>query len=306
MMFRSLFIAFLAATFLFLGAAPSAYAQAPAVQKAFEEVRTKLDDLVSAKDEDIADDLALRIQAFKKVLEFSAEETRTLKVRMLAAELDGADGKMLAAWKARMEEQLAAADGHYEEVLGMLTATTTSPLDLATVKTIATAFKEWRDTSFTPLATEVEEFLLVAGQNRALEVARSRFSKIENDVARLERAKIRGVATLSTLLAEAREGLTSATEAYERAYALFDLRITFSPSSGTEEILEDTATSTEMSPSPSTATSTTPLAQGTSTEPLAVTPLPTIREEIRTSLENVKKAYLAFIQMSVEVKKILK
>lgn len=304
MMLRSLSIAFLAITFLFLGTASSARAQAPAVQKAFEEVRTKLDDLVSAKDEDIADDLALRIQALKKVLEFSAEETRTLKARMRAAELDGTDEEMLAAWKARMEGGLAAADSRYEETLGMLTATTTAPLDLAAVKTIATAFKEWRDASFTPLAAEVEEFLLVAGQNRALEVARSRFSKIESDVARLERAKIRGVATLSALLAEARVGLTAATEAYERAYALFDLRIASPTPPGTEEILEGTATSTATSTV--AATSTAPLAQGTSTEPVAEIPLPTVRDEIRTSLENVKKAYLAFIQMSVEVKKILK
>ncbi len=289
MRYLSFLIAMFLASTLVVMATPTASAQAPAVQKAFEEVKTKLDDLVSAKDENLADDLVLRIQAFKKVLEFSAEEAKTLKVKLLSTELEGIEKEVLAAWRTRVEDGIAAAENHYKEVFGALT-TTTTPLDLQGVKNLAASFKEWREVSLAPIVNEAEEFLLVAGQARALKVADSRLTKIASDVAKLERAKIRGTETLSTHLKNARISLGDAKEAYERAHRLLLSRL-----APPVEIAEEGG-SPEL-----TATSTEPVA--TSTEAVVV---PTIRDEVRNSLEKVKAAYLSFIEMSVEVKKILK
>lgn len=286
------------ASFLFIGATPHASAQAPAVQKAFEEVKTKLDDLVSAKDENLADDLALRIQAFKKVVEFSAEEAKTLKVKLLAAELKGVDKKVLAAWKTEVEEGLTDAGIYYEETLGMLT-TSSSTFNLASLKSLAASFKEWRETSFMPLATEVEGLLLVAGQEKALGTVGARLEKIENDVKKLERAKIKGTEKLNTLLIKAQAYFKDASAAYARANELFVLLIT--PPALPEET-DETATNL-----PAGETGTEPSATSTDVLPEeeATTP-PSIRDEIRASLEAVKQAYQTFIEMSVEVKKILK
>lgn len=281
---RSLFIITLITAVLFGGFAPSAHAQAPAVQKAFEEVRTKLDDLVSAKDENLADDLALRIQAFKKVVEFSVEEANTLKIKLLATELRGVDEEALGVWKELMTQELLDANAYYEATLVTLT-TTTVPLDLEGVKTLATSFKEWRDGSFAPLVGELEEFLLVAGQARALEVAEARFVKIQSDVEKLERARIKGTETLVELLAAARAYLDDAAESHERARTLFTAVIAPPPADEEEE---------------------TPSEAATSTDPVEVAEMPTIRDEVRTSLESIKQAYLSFIEMSVEVKKILR
>lgn len=295
MTYRSIIASFLVAAFMW-GAAPFAHAQAPAVQKAFEEVKTKLDDLVSAKDENLADNLALRIQAFKKVVEFSVEEAKTLKVKLLSTELQGESGEALKAWKARMEKGLFDANVYYRKVLGALT-TTTTPLDLSGVKALAASFKEWRDASLTPLLGEAEEFLLVAGQARALEITEARFGKIASDVAKLERAKIKGAGTLAELLVTARTYLDGATNAYERARTLFAATI------ATSTPLIATSTPTT---STNIATSTEPAlpAGGPTDEEEKI--VPTVRDEIRASLEGIKQTYLAFIQMSVEVKKILR
>lgn len=314
MAYRIVFTALIVA-FLSAGAAAPAHAQAPAVQKAFEEVKAKLDDLVSAKDENFADDLALRIQAFKKVIEFSAEETRTLKVKLLAAEFEEAEKEALAAWKTRIGERLAAANTYYGETLETLT-TSTTPLDIKGVKASAIAFKEWREAVFLPLAEEVENFLLVVGQRRALGVAEARFQKIETDVRKLERAKIKGTATLSVLLAKAAKFLERARTSYERAESLFVNAIappvppldefassTASAATGAIARVENIATSTAMPAPPSILDKV-----GTSTPSqieVVVKP-PSIRDEIRTSLEAVKDTYRAFIEMSVEVKKILR
>ncbi|MFH0806589.1 MAG: hypothetical protein V1885_02605 [Candidatus Brennerbacteria bacterium] len=292
----SLIAIFFVAVFLFSGMASFAHAQTPTVQKAFEEVKTKLDDLISAKDENLADDFALRIQAFKKVVKFSAEEAKTLKVKLLATELKGADKKTLTAWKTRVESSLADAETYYEETLDALT-TTTSAFNLKDIKTLASSFKEWRETSFAPIANDVEGLLLVAGQKKALEVAEARLGKIENDVKKLERAKVKGAEKLATLFAKAETHFNDASTAYARGEALFITLIT--PSILPEEM---DATSTVP-----VATSTEPTTTSTEAFPKKEPILPpTIRDEIRASLEAVRQTYQAFIEMSVEVKKILK
>lgn len=294
MTYRSVIASFVVVALMW-SVTPLTHAQAPAVQKAFEEVRTKLDDLVSAKDENLADNLALRIQAFKKVVEFSVEEAKTLKVKLLSTEFKDADKETLEAWRARMEDGLIDADAYYGTILVALT-TTTTPLDLPSVKALATSFKEWRDASFTPLSGEVEEFLLVAGQARALEVTEARFAKIAGDVTKLERAKIKGVDTLVTFLSAARTHLDGAANAYRRASALFAATIATStpPVSTSTPITSGIATSTEPARP----------ARGPTDKEVKVTL--TVRDEIRASLESIKQTYLAFIEMSVEVKKILR
>lgn len=312
---------FFIALFMLASTAMSApaHAQAPAVQKAFEEVKTKLDDLISAKDDNFADNLALRVQAFKKVVEFSIEEVKTLKVKLFATDFKEADKEIFSAWRDRMEKGLSDATAYYETTHATLT-TSTTPLDLQSLKTRATEFKAWRNTSFVPLAYEIEGWLLVAGQKKALEVAEARLGKIASDVKKLERAKVKGVEKLATLFGKAKVHFDDASTAYARAHELFILLI--APPAPPEET-DEAATSlpTGEAGLPADKVGTEPVA--TSTEPAAtdlpageastdalpekevVTP-PSIRDEIRASLQAVKQAYQTFIEMSVEVKKILK
>lgn len=281
-----------------------AHAQTPAVQKAFEEVKTKLDDLVSAKDEGFADDLALRIQAMRKVIDFSAEETHDLKIKLLATDWDGSNADVLATWKKARETELNAALAYYDEAAATLTATTT-PIDLAGVKDLATQFKTWRDETFIPLDDEVQNFLLVAQQDEALGVARTRLSKIQGDVKKLERARIKGVETLSVLLAKAERLIEEAGKSYDLAASTFEKAMV-----PPEPFAETLSTSTE--PLPTSTRLFAPSDESTSTASSSIADAaetalaPTVRDEVRSSLEGLKDAYRTFIEMSVEAKKILK
>lgn len=277
---------------LFGARAFPAHAQAPAIQKAFEEVKTKLDDLVSAKDENLADDLALRIQAFKKVIEFSLEETKALKAKVLAAEFDGVDQDTLATWKIRVAERFSDAELYYTNTLEEF-STTTAPFDLAALKARAEAFKQWREVSFAPLADDAEALALVAGQRKTLEVAEARLAKIGGDVKKLERAKVKGAEKLSALLPQAAARLRLARDAYENAEHALASRILPPPSdarTGEEEGEKNTGAE----------------AKTLETSAVDIVAPPSIRNEVKTSLEEVKRAYQIFIRMGAEAKKILK
>lgn len=292
---------------LAIGGGRAAHAQTQGVQKALEEVKVKLDDLVTAKDENPANDLGLRIQAFKKVIELSIEEAKTLKVKLVAAEFGGAEKETLEAWRKNMLASLDRALAYYNETLKTLTSST-APLDLAGVRTLAASFREWREASLAPSVAVIENFLLIAGQEHALGIAESRLAKIEGDVKRLERAKMKGIEKLKTLLAKSAAHLKDARRSYGAAESLFTVSLapqesSTSTATGTVPI----ATSTKP-----TATSTPPV-EATTTEVsgIANRALPllapsTVRDHVRASLESVKSAYQTFIEMSAEVKKILK
>lgn len=298
---------------ILLAVAPSAtHAQTPAVKKAFEEVRTKLDDLVNAKDENLADDLALRIQTFKKVLEFSAEEAKSLKVKLITTELDGIDGKTLAAWKEGVVAQLDEALAYYDQHRHALT-TSTPGLDIAGLKARAVEFKTWRETNFLPRSEHIQNFLLVAQQASALEIAAARLSKIRSDVAKLERARIKGTEKVSLLFAKAAPLIQDAEGAYRRAEELFFatyLRPVAEAHATSTAATSTAATSTASTSTASlfsdTSTSTDDASRTLSEAKREIPPAPSIRDEVRTSLDALKNAYRTFIEMSVEVKKILR
>lgn len=271
-------------------------AQTSAVQKALEEVRTKLDDLVSVKDEGLADDLAFRLQTMKKVVEFSLEEVKTLKVKFLAAELSGVKPETLTAWKIGIGERLGTAESYYKDSLAALTTSSTeAPLTLEGLKAFAAAFKEWRETSFSPLAAEIDSFLLLSGQERALEVAKSRLGKIQNDVAKLRKLKGHGAETLTVLLTRAENRLETAQAAYDRALARFLETLAPPPPP------PPSVSSTSTEPAPTSTLSLT----ATSTA-IAEPPPRSIRDEVRASLEAIRETYQIFIAMSAEAKKILR
>jgi hypothetical protein len=103
--------------------------------------------------------------------------------------------------------------------------------------------------------------------------------KIKEDVKKLERAKVKGLEKLAALLAKAGARMESASRAYERAETAFAARI--APPEAMEASERATSTVEEAA-------------------------LPSIHDEIKASLNAVKDAYQTFIEMSGEVKRILK
>src|SRR3989344_4552706 len=88
-----------------------ALAETPAVQRALEDVRGGIDDLVTAKDEnDTSLSFPLRIEAFKKVMELSISEAKELKIKLLS--IEPLKDEMLILWR---DEMIKSLDERSEE-----------------------------------------------------------------------------------------------------------------------------------------------------------------------------------------------
>ena len=172
-------------------------AQSDAVKKAAEEVQESVDDLVTARDEDISDDLALRIDAFRKVLELSLSEAQDLKVKILLVEDEEED---IMFWKDSVLEGLDQALEYFEaqKEVGFSEID-----DVDAIKALAEEFKEWREENYMSLVAQINNFSIIRKGQKIIEIAESRASKIHKDLLKLERIGVEGSASLRELLEEA-------------------------------------------------------------------------------------------------------
>lgn len=316
------FIFVVALAFSFVG---GVHAQTSNLQKAVEGVKDQLDDLVTAKDQSSPQTLALRIETFGKVIDLSLAEAKDLKVKLLAA--DNLSDAM-KPWQDAMVDRLSRAIerlGNEEQNFGDNGKT----FDLATLKTTAQAFKDWRDTNYLPYANQVRDFILVRGEENAVQVAAKRLQKISDDVRKLERARVKNVSQLSALLKKA-SGLVKESgdadidvqnrfwEAYV-APMIATSTATSSTASSTDNAVATVSTTTLTSVSTdlsatSSANSSSPISSSTATSSTPTgnaadetSPQPTsIKDLVSASLAKVRGAYQVFIEMSNLVRELLK
>ena len=160
----------------------------PNVQKALENVKERVSDLVTAKDENNPNELALRIETLKKVFELSTTETKDLKVKFLTVDFDKND-KALIAWRDKMNETLTDVGKYYEEQIQNLDdiEKTITPED---IKKIAQDLKDWQETNYLLTANEINDFLLIQQEAEAIQIAKKRASKIKDDIAKIQKTNI--------------------------------------------------------------------------------------------------------------------
>ncbi len=309
-----------------------AFAQPPNVQKALDDTKESLDDLVTAKDEDSPFDVAYRIEAFKKVIELSLSEAKDLKIKLLA--FDNVDNDDLLQWKDAMITALNEAIAYYEEQQ-MFISENEALMDLEIIRQTALQFEKWREEYYINICEQVQEFFFTQREQQALAIANRRWEKIERDLTRLERAGISGISKLRELLTQAGDLLLIGKEKNEEAVILFFDSYITSPlnSTSTADIELEIATTTDImatttdiiATTTETAATTTiiDISVSTTTEaetatttadeaeevetalPAQVEPQPSIRDLVRSSLKNVKGAYRVFIEMSGLVRKLL-
>jgi hypothetical protein len=313
-------------------AGTTAHAETPAVQKALENVKESLDTLITTKDEKVSDDLSLRIDTYRKVLAFATTETKDLKVKLLA--LEGLDADPAAVeWKKAVLAELAGALDRYASEEKYLDENEGS-ITIERIKSIADAFKEWRDTEYAAAANQVKELLLINQQSGTLDTAGRRYLKVEEDVAKIQRAKLKGVSDLVKLMERAHEALSQAEDLNGNAHILFTesyfpiLDTGTSTATSTASTTPEHATSTGAVETPiqATTTSTAPFIPIESTATSSVTstissatttassslqssvpPLPpSIKDLVKQSLVKTKEAYKVFIEMSNFVRELLK
>ena len=306
-----------------------ARAETPAVQKALENVKESLDSLITTKDEQKGDDLSLRIDTYRKVLTFAIADAKDLKVKLLA--LEGLDENPAAsAWKKEMLAKLAEALARYDSEVAFLDKNEGS-LSVVRVKSVAEAFKEWRDTEYAQTANQIKEMLIIDQQMRTLDTAGRRYEKVVEDVAKIKKAKLKGFEGLVKLLDQAGNVLTGAGKLNTEALSLF--KTTYFPildtgtSTASSTAGEATATTTEptgpeqtteavgtlsivLLESASSSATSTPVNSSSTASSSPEVPLPTlplsIKELVRQSLVKTKETYKVFIEMSNFVRELLK
>ncbi len=272
-----------------------------------EGVKGQVESLVTAKDEKSGSELALRIETFKKVLEFSVSETKGLKLKLLALEDLSEKEK---AWREAMIEELNNALAYYEDEKKL--TENTAEMTLNEIKTIAADFKDWRDKTYLPVAEKINELLLIRQEEAAIETAESRWQKIDEDIKKLEKAKIKGVEELRNMLTDAGTLIGEGENLNREANGLFWESYSYlttddaSNTTSTPEMAEvltisiKSGAATTSSSTNQSATSTNESASST----LSVQP-PSIKGLVGDSLTRVKDAYRIFIEMSNLVRKLL-
>lgn len=285
------------------------FAQSNAVQKAFENVKNRIDELITAKDENKFNELAVRIETFKKVIDLSTKEAQDLKLKLLTT-----DRENIEDWRKKMVAELNLIIKSYGEKKQEL-ENRENILNIDTLKGLAESFKRWREENYTDVANQVREFLLIVEEEKSIRTAEKRAQMIGEDLRRLERAKIKGVADLKQLLATANDLIEEAAALNKLAEMnFFDLYILQSSTDS------PTTTSTPTSTSPfkmpdseitnnsdaSTTTSTAPLSAETPLSGEAEPSPPSVKDLVRSSLEKIKEAYQVFIEMSNLVRKLLR
>ncbi len=299
---------------LAMSASPAtrAHAQSQGVQKAFESVKESLDNLVTAKDDRQPMELSLRIETLRKVFDLSLAEAKDTRVKLL--ELEGLKGNE-EIWRDISADSMKDAMDYFQSQEQYIDDNEKT-LAVDDVKNIAKDFKDWRDKNYLPVFSAVRDYFLVNQQDKTIETARKRWQKIDADVQKLEKAKIKGIKDARTMLVSAdkliSESSTFNKEARTLFFSMFIDSLTKTTSTAatstdenatstiTELILSTTSTDSLVTSTETVASSTGEKA--TSTAPTALS----IRDTVKQSLSKVRDAYNVYIDMSALVRKLLK
>ncbi len=315
------------------------FAQESDTETKLQETKETVNELVEAKDENSPFDISLRIKTFKKVIELSKSEAKDLKINLLALE---DINKKLIPWREKAVKELNSITKHYEDRLQEISEKE-SDLTLEEIQTIASDFKNWREENYIPIQNKVQNLLLIKKESKALEIAKKRLEKINNDLQILQKAKIGDTEKLFEMFKNAEEFIKNAEEENKEAskilieqYSIPEPKATSTPtenSTSTENTTTtiETTTSTEKSATstPEITTSTTQNTTTTEPESTSTTGIMTmeattstttstkeaaglndsskqsIRDLIGSSWSNIKSAYQIFIEMSGFVRKSL-
>ncbi len=280
------FVVVLAAALLVVSYPGMAFAEtAPAVKKVLENTKAYLDDLVTAKDDNTSNDLSLKIETFKQVLDLSSAETKDLEFKLLTTEKD----ERFETWKKTALDGLAHVLAYYDSERDLLSDP--NSVTAEDITTIAKHFKEWRESEYFPLVSKVQDFVLIKQEEKAIQTAEKRLEKVNENLASL------GISSnnksISKYLSKAKSLIDSASELNGEAADLFISRYI---ATSTEEMAFSTSTPT----STSTSSSSDVNANATSTPPLT-----SVKDLVRLSLDAVKGAYQSFIDVSGLVRKLL-
>lgn len=301
-MFRSVVVAAVCAASLFIARTAGAVAlptTAAAIQEAFENVRESLANLLTAKDERRIDELRFRINTYRDILRFTATEIQDVRIQLGALEKPVIDSPE-AAWRTATFDGLDTTAAFVTAEQAWLDAEE-SILSLDGIRDRAGRFQAWRETVYRRVTGPARELLLVRRQTIIIDTATGRLKKIADDVKRMQRARVRGVADLAKQLAKAEMFIREAAGLEDAAR-----RMVTEYQSGYLSTGATTTTSTvpREPPAPESPAGTN-MATSTASTTIPVIVPPTITGLVRASLEKVREAYRLFLEMSTAVQRLM-
>lgn len=199
-------------------------AQTNPTEKVIQGVKDTVDALIEAKDKNSPEEAKARLDAYKKVLDLAVRDSKETRLKLLAFENDKTT-TTAALWKADRLKNMTAAVKHYEDELSDIGKMENPSIE--EVKSRAEALKKWREEFYTPLSEEVQAFLLIETQKKSLETAKTRLEKVNADVVKLRKAKLRKISeveakfkTASDLIGDAEKLNVSAEHEFMKWYLL--------------------------------------------------------------------------------------
>lgn len=260
---------------------------APAVQKALENAKAYIDDLVTAKDDNTTNALALRIETFRQVLDLSSAETKDLEFKLLTIDKD----ERFETWKQNALSGLAYALAYYDSERDLLSGE--GSIDSEKITSIAKDFKEWRESTYLPLVSQIQNFVLLKQEIKAIQVAEKRLQKVNENLVALGFNP--DGKDFSKYILKAKTSIGEASKLNKEAEDLFvSLHVALSA---------DTATS---SPNEATLSATSTHGTNATSTPPSPSPATSIKDLIKSSLDKIRDAYQSFLDVSGLVRKLLK
>lgn len=283
-----------------LAGTTTAQAESSAVQKAIDGVKTSLDTLVGAKDENSQNELQLKINTFKKVLELALTEAKDMRIKLLS--FDTKDTEVLL-WRDAQIAYLKLGIDYFRAQAGEVEKQEKT-LTLESIRTMAQSFKTWREENYLGTLDQISTFFLITQEQQATQIAQKRYQKVSTELASFIKKNLVKTQGIQKMLGNVDILIGESNTLNNKAWNLFhsDYILPLFPNQNPE--LDEIATTT---------TSTTPIsipvitnASTTATTTLPILPTPSIRDLVRDSLQKIRDAYQIFIDMSSSVRELLK
>ncbi len=240
--------------------------------------------LASAGDSAINTDLDIesRKQILRDVLETSQTEISDLKSKLTNLKLDNSDWGSL---RDNLINKLSDFQDHYNNIQDEINSTS-SPLTIDDVKSLARDLKDWRENTYSPELDKITSMILIFKSNDILNITQSRIDKISSDIEKLDKQHIIKTDSLKDYLSQASKHLQNAKTIIEKSKKLYFESMTVSNFQDNQ----DNATTTD----------TTAQSADTANKQTDVQGM--IRNMTKDSLKELKATYEIFFQMNDAIK----
>jgi len=249
---------------------------ASVIESAVKNLDSSLSQLVTAKDEVSSEkslspeeDLAFRKKVVNDALVLSFGEIEEIKSKLESFKFE--EKSRESDLRKGFFADLGEFEASYRDLQGRLDKET----DVEKIKDVARYAKEYREETYSPVITNILDFILTFQTNKLAENAGIRYEKIETDIKKLEKAGFIEIGYFGRQMGEARKFISDAKESADKARSIVTKE---------DSNKEEAENSEDID---------------------AKTP-PTPRELCEDALVNLKSGYNTFVDISGSVKKILK